>query len=203
MSIATAPATAAPAGTKVERWTRLSIVFAAGTIGLIVILALRPYWFGPKTTEKLTELFVLVILAAMWNALAGYAGLVSVGQQAFIGLGAYAVIVFTDHGINGYVAMVLAALFAGLISLPTSLIVFRLRGGQFAIGMWVVAEVFRLLVTNDQSIGGGTGRSLTALNVYSPADRQAYTYWVALAFMAVLIAISFVMLRGRLGASLQ
>ena len=65
------------------------------------------------------------------------------------------------------------------------------------------SEVFRLLVTNDQSIGGGTGRSLTALNVYSPADRQAYTYWVALAFMAVLIAISFVMLRGRLGASLQ
>jgi len=38
-----------------------------------------------------------------------------------------------------------------------SLLVFRLRGSQFAIGMWVVAEVFRLLVTNDQSIGGGTG----------------------------------------------
>ena len=191
------------ADVKVQRWTAASVSFTAGTVILLVLLALVPYWFGPNTTEKLTELFVLIILAAMWNALAGYAGLVSVGQQAFIGLGAYAVIVFTDHGINGYVAMVLAALFAGLISLPTSLIVFRLRGGQFAIGMWVVAEVFRLLVTNDQSIGGGTGRSLTALNVYSPADRQAYTYWVALAFMAVLIAISFVMLRGRLGASLQ
>src|SRR5881275_1787521 len=129
MSIATAPAKAAPAGTKVERWTRLSIVFAAGTIGLIVILALVPYWFGPSTTEKLTELFVLIILAAMWNALAGYAGLVSIGQQAFIGIGAYAVIVFTDHGMNGYVAVVLGALFCGLVSLPTSWLVFRLRGG--------------------------------------------------------------------------
>jgi branched-chain amino acid transport system permease protein len=191
------------AGVKVQRWTPVSATFTGATVLLLVLLALVPYWFGPDITEKLTELFVLIILAAMWNALAGYAGLVSVGQQAFIGLGAYAVIVFTDHGINGYVAMFLAALFAGLVSLPTSLLVFRLRGGQFAIGMWVVAEIFRLLVTNDQSIGGGTGRSLTALNVYAPADRQAYTYWVALAFMAVLIAVAFVMLRGRLGASLQ
>jgi branched-chain amino acid transport system permease protein len=188
---------------RIQRWTRISVLFSAGTVGLIVVLALVPFWFGPNTTEKLTELFVLIILAAMWNALAGYAGLVSVGQQAFIGIGAYAVIVLTDHGINGYLAVVLAALFAGLVSLPTSLLVFRLRGGQFAIGMWVVAEVFRLLVTNDQSIGGGTGRSLDALNVYAPADRQAYTYWLALALMSALIIVGFVLLRSRLGASLQ
>ena len=84
-----------------------------------------------------------------------------------------------------------------------SLLVFRLRGGQFAIGMWVVAEVFRLLVTNDQSVGGGTGRSLTGLNVYDPATRQAYTYWVALAFMAIVLIAAFVLLRSRLGSSLQ
>jgi branched-chain amino acid transport system permease protein len=188
---------------RVVRWTRVAIAFAAGTCGLLVALAFVPYVFGPGTTEKLTELFVLIILAAMWNALAGYGGLVSVGQQAFIGIGAYAVIVLTDHGINGYLAVVLAALFAGVVSLPTSLLVFRLRGGQFAIGMWVVAEVFRLLVTNDSSLGGGTGKSLTALNGYAPADRQAYTYWVALAVMAALIVTGFVLLRSRLGASLQ
>jgi branched-chain amino acid transport system permease protein len=203
MSAVTAPAETESPQTKVQRWTRLSLAFAAGTVGLVVLLALVPFWFGPNTTEKLTELFVLIILAAMWNALAGYAGLVSVGQQAFIGIGAYAVIVFSDHGVNGYVAVVLAALFCGLVSLPTSLLVFRLRGGQFAIGMWVVAELFRLLVTNDQSLGGGTGRSLNVLNVYSPADRQAYTYWVALALMAALILVGFVLLRSRLGTSLQ
>ncbi len=69
--------------------------------------------------------------------------------------------------------------------------------------MWVVAELFRLLVTNDQSVGGGTGRSLDVLNVYSPADRQAYTYWVALALMAILMAVTLVLLRSRLGSSLQ
>ncbi len=188
---------------KVQRWTPLSVAFSAMCAVLLVLLALLPYGFGPNTTEKLTELFVLIILAAMWNALAGYAGLVSVGQQAFIGIGAYAVIVLTNHGINGYLAVPLAALFCGVVSLPTSLLVFRLRGGQFAIGMWVVAEVFRLLVTNDASLGGGTGTSLDVLNVYAPADRQAYTYWVALACMTVLVVLGFVLLRSRLGTALQ
>jgi branched-chain amino acid transport system permease protein len=188
---------------KVERWTPVSRVAAGATLVALVVLALIPYMFTEQVTSKLSELFVLIILAGMWNALAGYAGLVSVGQQAFIGIGAYTTIVLAEHGFNAYVACVLAALFAGVVSLPVSLLVFRLRGGQFAIGMWVVAEVFRLLVTNNSSVGGGTGRSLTALNVYDPATRQAYTYWLALAFMAVLLGFSFVLLRSRTGASLQ
>ncbi len=188
---------------KVERWTPVSRVFAGATVVVLVVLALVPYMFTEQVTSKLSELFVLIILAGMWNALAGYAGLVSVGQQAFIGIGAYATIVLAEHGVNAYVACALAALFAGVVSLPVSLLVFRLRGGQFAIGMWVVAEVFRLLVINNSSVGGGTGRSLTALNVYDPATRQAYTYWLALAFAAILLGVSFVLLRSRTGSSLQ
>ena len=201
---ATATATAAPAAAPtVHRWTRTSRTFVTAAGVLLVLLAFIPFAFTQNTTEKLTELFVLIIIAAMWNVLAGYAGLVSVGQQAFIGIGAYGTIVFADQGMNPFVGAVLAALVAGVISLPVSLLVFRLRGGQFAIGMWVVAEVFRLLVTNEESLGAGTGRSLTSLNVYDPATRQAYTYWIALAFMALLLFLSFVLLRSRLGASLQ
>jgi branched-chain amino acid transport system permease protein len=193
----------AAATPSVHRWTRASRTFVSGAGVLLVLLAFIPFAFTQNTTEKLTELFVLIIIAAMWNVLAGYAGLVSVGQQAFIGIGAYGTIVFAEQGINPFVSAILAALVAGALSMPVSLLVFRLRGGQFAIGMWVVAEVFRLLVTNDQSVGGGTGRSLTGLNVYDPATRQAYTYWVALAFMALFVILGFVLLRSRLGASLQ
>ena len=187
----------------VHRWTPVARAFATAMLALGVVLALIPFLFTQTTSEKLTELFVLVILAVMWNVLAGFGGLVSVGQQAFIGIGAYATIVCADHGINPFIGAVLAALFAGVLSLPVSLLVFRLRGGQFAIGMWVIAEVFRLLVTNNDSLGGGTGKSLTGLNIYDPATRQAYTYWVALAFMAILIFLGFVLLRSRLGSSLQ
>ena len=75
----------------------------------------------------------------------------------------------------------LAALVAGALSMPVSLLVLRLRGGQFAIGMWVVAEVFRAAGrSNDQSVGGGTGRSLTGSTSTTRPRAQAYTYWLAL-----------------------
>jgi branched-chain amino acid transport system permease protein len=78
-----------------------------------------------------------------------------------------------------------------------------LRGGQFAIGTWVVAEAFALFVGLDQSLGGGTGISLTGLDVYAPDRRQAYTYWLTLAMTVILIAAVYALLRTRLGASLQ
>jgi branched-chain amino acid transport system permease protein len=65
MTVAIPPVAASRAQTKVERWTRVSVAFAVATIVLVVLLALLPFWFGPNTTEKLTELFVLIILAAM------------------------------------------------------------------------------------------------------------------------------------------
>ncbi len=190
-------------GLKVERWTPLSAVATAGGVALLVALAFGPVLFGANALDNLTELYVYVILAAMWNALAGYAGLVSVGQQAFFGLGAYAAVQLTNHGVNVWLALALAGLAAGAISLPTSFFVLWLRGGEFAIGMWVVAEVFHLLVNLDHSVGGVTGTSLIALSSYDPVERRRYTYWLALASMAVLLAAVFVLLRSRLGASMQ
>ena len=142
---------------------------------------------GRTRPQKLTTLLILVLLAAMWNALAGYGGLVSVGQQAFIGLGAYGTVWLVNHGVNPYLAMVVATLFCGAISLPVSFLVLRFRGAQFAIGMWVVAEVAAILVSFDQSLGAGTGTSLIELNYYSPGARQEYTYWLTLGMTAFFL----------------
>ena len=88
----------------------------------------------------------MLALAQYWNLLAGYAGLVSVGQQAFVGLGGYLAV--RAHaswaGSTRSLAILLAGIVAGLLAMPTALVVFRLRGAYFAIGTWVVAEVFRL-----------------------------------------------------------
>jgi branched-chain amino acid transport system permease protein len=173
---------------KVERWTPLSIAATGAAAVLLLALAFGPAVLGANALDNLTELYVYVILAAMWNALAGYAGLVSVGQQAFFGLGAYATVQLTNHGLNVWLALAVAGIAAGAVSLPTSFFVLWLRGGEFAIGMWVVAEVFHLLVNLDDSVGGVTGTSLLALNSYDAVDRRRYTYWLALASMAVLLA---------------
>ncbi len=98
-----------PSGISVARWETSSRAFTGASAGLLVLLALVPLGFGPNTTNKLTQLFILVILAVMWNALAGFAGLVSVGQQAFIGIGAYSTVLLADTaGVNAYLAVVLS-----------------------------------------------------------------------------------------------
>jgi branched-chain amino acid transport system permease protein len=187
----------------VQRWTRAAVISVAGVVALVVLLAFVPLVLSANTTLKLTTLFIYVILAAMWNALAGYAGLVSVGQQAFFGLGAYAAIRLADHGVGVYLALVLGALLAGAVSVPLSAFMLRLGGGEFAIGMWVVAEVCLGLVVLDKLVHGLTGTSLIAINAYGPGAQREYNYWFALGAAVVLLAVLFVLLRSRTGASLQ
>src|SRR5437762_665313 len=137
-------AVAAPA--RVERWTPVSASFTAGLAAPLALLAFAPLVLGENSLDNLIQLYFLVILAIMWNALAGYGGLVSVGQQAFIGIGAYAVVFLSvQHSVNPYLAMLLATLIGGAISIPLAAVMLWLRGGAFAIGMWVVAEVFAIL----------------------------------------------------------
>jgi branched-chain amino acid transport system permease protein len=190
-------------GFRVERWDRVSIGATAAVAIVVPLLALAPVALGANGVDKLTTLFVYLILAGMWNALAGYAGLVSVGQQAFFGLGAYFTIQLSNHGVGVYASIFLAALLAGLVSIPTSLFVLRLRAGVFAIGTWVVAEAFHLLVNLDHSVGGVTGTSFSALNSFSAGDRREYNYWATLGVSVALLLITFVLLRSRTGASLQ
>ncbi len=196
----------APGGGRVERWSPLSAAFTSALVLLVVVLGFAPVLFSQGTLDNLIELYFLVILALMWNALAGYGGLVSVGQQAFVGIGAYAVVYLSvQHSMNPYLAMAVATAVGAGISVPVAAVVLWLRGGAFAIGTWVVAEVFAILVSLDAALGGGTGTSaVLAFNLrYSPDQRLRDTYWFALGAAAVLLLVLFVLLRSRLGASLQ
>ena len=185
---------------------RSSLASRIGSGALVVIgLALFgvPQVFGTNIVQQLTSLLILLILAVMWNALAGYAGLVSVGQQAFIGFGAYGTIFITQQGVQPYLAMIFAAISSAALAVVLSLFVLRLRGGRFAVGTWVVAETIALLLALDQGMGGGTGISLRGLNVYPRQVRTAYTYWLTLGFTILLLLILFLLLRNRAGVGLQ
>ena len=187
----------------VERWTRESRLALAAAAIAAVLLAFGPLWLDANAIDRLTTLFVYVILAVMWNALVGYCGLVSIGQQAFFGLGAYFAVRLADSGVSVYPSLLLAAIVVGALALPLSAMMLRLKGGEFAIGMWVVAELAHLLVNLDTLINGETGTSLIALNAYAIDQRRAFTYWSAFAAMAGLLAIVFLLLRGPTGAAIQ
>ncbi len=187
----------------VERWTRESAVFGVAVAIIVVALAAAPLVGSANVVDKLTTLFVYVILASMWNALAGYAGLVSVGQQAFFGIGAYFAIQLSVHGFPAYPSLIAGAVGAALLAVPISFFMLRLRGGEFSIGMWVLAEALHLLVNQDPLIQGETGTSMISLNAFTHEQRLATNYWLALASMLVLLGAIFVLLRSPFGASIQ
>lgn len=187
---------------QVSRAVRSSRV--SGIIGLVVVgvLFAMPYIVFSDVTDTLVNFFVLLVLASMWNLLAGFGGLVSIGQQAYVGIGAYTTLVFAEMGIQIFVAIVLAALTCAVVAIPTSLLAFRLRGDYFAVGTWVIAEVYRLVIVRIPELGGPSGRSLGALADIDPALRGAMTYWAALALAAMTVFGCYLLLRGRIGLAL-
>jgi branched-chain amino acid transport system permease protein len=131
-----------------------------------------------------------------------------VGQQAYVGLGAYLLFSLTILlGVPPLIAIPLAAVIAALLSLPVAALIFRLRGHYFAIGTWIVAEVFRLLASQVSVLGGGSGTSLPVGIVTSIASnrqmREFLIYWIALALMVGILIAIILLLRSRYGLALR
>jgi branched-chain amino acid transport system permease protein len=192
---------------RIEAGRRASRVAAAAAFVVFLLLALLPAFAGRNLIQDLIFLFYMLALAQCWNLLAGYAGLISVGQQAFVGLGGYILFALTLLvGIDPLLSIPLAGVVCALAALPTALIVFRLRGAYFAIGTWVVAEVFRLLASQMSALGGGSGISLPSSIVLAMAPtrtlREFEIYWLALALTVIVLAGMFALLRSRYGLAL-
>jgi branched-chain amino acid transport system permease protein len=180
---------------------------ALGAIGFVA-LAAAPWWGGRDDLQLLSEIYAYVALASLWNLLAGYAGLVSVGQQAYVGLGAYTLFALAIlFGVSPLWSIPLAGVVAAGLSIPVALLVFRLRGHYFAIGTWIIAEVFRLTASQVSALGGGSGTSLPAAMVIAIAPtrqlRDFTLYWIALALAAAVLALIVWLLRSRYGLALK
>jgi branched-chain amino acid transport system permease protein len=178
-------------------------VFAAA----IVVMATAPFLFGANHLVLLTEFMSMLVLAIMWNLLAGYADIVTVGQHAYVGVGAYAFFGFAAlAGLDPYLSILLAGIVALAIAVPTMILVFRLRTAYLAIGTWVVAELLMLAAGKLDAWGGGSGTSLPISIVLSfgraRGDRLATIYWLAFGLAAVAMAVTYFLLRSRIGVGL-
>jgi branched-chain amino acid transport system permease protein len=191
VSLATESTARPAAGFRVTRSRRNVTWTGAGALIVVVVLALFPYIVYSGTTTIMVQAFIVLTLASMWNLLAGYAGLVSVGQQAFVGLGAYFVLILAIHGASPFAALPVAAVGCGVAALPMWWLVSRLRSGYFAIATWVLAATIMLIIERFSSIGGGTGMPLPGVAGLSPAVLTAYTYWAGLAVAVLALAASY------------
>ena len=173
----------------------------------VLLLAAGPWFLGTAELKLLTEFFCLLVLALMWNLLAGYADIVTVGQHAFVGVGAYAFYGFAAlGGVDPYAAILLSGMVALLFALPAMAVVFRLRAAYLAVGTWVVAEVLMLIAGKLTDFGGGSGVSLpvAVVKVFGARadERYATIYWMAFALAVAAFASIYLLLRSRIGLGL-
>lgn len=202
----------------VQTRTRASGI--AGLIGATVLIGLvcLPLFASRSLIQDMFLILTMLVLAQFWNLLAGYGGLVSIGQQAFVGMGAYTLFgVVILGGVDPVAAILFSGLGALIVAIPTAFFAFRLNGAYFAIGTWVIAEVVRLLVAQWKTLGGGTGTSLPReatremwfvegieilLGVGAAAARDILAYWLALFLAVATIGGIYWLLRTRRGLAL-
>ena len=192
---------------RIERSTEISRLFAAFGLLLLLFLITAPFYLGRSELYLLVEIFSYLALASLWNLLAGYTGLVSIGQQAFVGLGGYVLFALTIFfRIPAIVAVLAAGMVAALLAVPTTWVIFRLKGAYFAIGTWVVAEVYRLVFAQVSALGAGSGTSLPIEVVQSIAPtrvaRDNLIYWTGLGLVVAVLAVTYLILRSRWGLAL-
>jgi branched-chain amino acid transport system permease protein len=192
---------------RVERSTRVSRLFAVVSFAFLAALLAMPWWGDAGDMRLAAEMAYYLALAQLWNLLAGYAGLVSVGQQAYVGIGGYTLAYLTTVlNVDVYKAVLAAGLLAALLAIPVSFVVFRLRGAYFAVGTWVVAEVFALFASLIGVLGAGSGMSLTVsvMQEISPDrdGRDVILYLMSLAAALLVFAVVYMLLRSRHGLAL-
>jgi branched-chain amino acid transport system permease protein len=171
---------------------------------LVVVLAIFPLIGAPRSwLLYLFMFFIYLAMANMWNLLAGYSGLISLCQPAFIGLAGYTMVILTWVGVPYYLGIIGGAIVAAAFALLISIPVFRLRGIYFAIGTLVVPEALRIVFYLWKPVGGalsggGAGYMLRGTGGVTTTG----IYWLALVIGVASVLVMWIILRSRLGLGL-
>lgn len=169
-------------------------------VGGAVILATAPAVVDRYRLFVLATFLHYVLLAGSWNLLAGYAGLLSLGNYAFLGVGAYGVTLLLLHtGLPLVTALLGGALAATMFGVATYLPLFRLRGGYFAISTLLLGLVVQAIAVNSDALGASAGLSIPPALV---PDLVAQ-FRLALAGVVIFFITQWWLLRSRTGLFMQ
>jgi len=175
--------------------------------GLVFCLAL-PLLLGNAGLQTGLEFAIMLCLAVLWNLLAGFGGIVSIGQQVFVGVGGYTLFALVAlAGFPVMAALPCSLIVCAILALLAAPLLFRLRGPQFAIGSWVFAEILRLTLAQLPAMGGGSGMSLPAAAVFAISHIRSQRLMVFYLFSVVLALAVYVgtwaILKSRIGLALR
>jgi branched-chain amino acid transport system permease protein len=166
----------------------------------LAFLVTMPLWASRYIVNVGLLVCIYVTLASMWNLLAGYSGMVSLGQQMFIGLGGYTLAVSSMYfKIPIYLSVVFGGFMSAILAVIISRPVFRMKGVYFAIGSWVIAEALGICFSNWKYVKYGMGMFI------QPAYKLSMSgvYYAGVILCVCSVALVLVLLRSKLGLALM
>jgi ABC-type branched-subunit amino acid transport system ATPase component/ABC-type branched-subunit amino acid transport system permease subunit len=187
----------APAG---RRWLRPAVITAG-----VLVVALLPLASPGNTYLQTVAILtlLLVVTSSGWNVISGFAGYVSLGQSAFIGVGAYTVGLISLHlDISPFVLAPLGGLGAVVVAALLGVVAMRTRGHAFVIITIAFLFLMQALALNLPKITGGSAGLTLPLPTWS-RDLGELPFLYAMLVLAVLaVALAAWVRRSKLGAGL-
>jgi len=150
-----------------------------------ILVLVAPLFLDRGMLNDLWQLALAVILASAWNLLGGFAGQVSLGYSAFLGIGAYTTVLLSLKGVDPFLTLPLGAILAAVFSVIIGLPAFRLRGPYFTIATIGVAEAVRVCASSVSFTGGSSGLRMPAGSFNFNLN---YFSMVVLAILVVAVA---------------
>jgi len=169
-------------------------------IAALVFLTTFPLWADKFLIGAMILIFIYLACSEMWSFMAEHAGMVSIGQQTFIGLGGYGLAIFAMlQGLPIWASIIITAVLGAIVAAALSVPLLRLRGIYFTIGSWIAAEIFLLFFNSWEYVGAGKGL------IFRPAFALSTTeiYYAALAVALISIFTFYYMYHSKLGYGLR
>jgi branched-chain amino acid transport system permease protein len=127
-------------------------------LAMLVAAAIFPWLGGSFFTRLGIEALLLGTVALSVDILLGYAGLLSLGQAAYFGLGAYIAALLYLHVTQSFwLVWLAAAASVAFFSLVLGAVAIRAKGVYFALITFGVAEILSKIAHNTRAIGGSDG----------------------------------------------
>ncbi len=163
---------------------------------LVLLLAGITGFPGNNILRYGFRIFLYITIGEMWNLLSGYAGMTSLGQQAFIGLSGYSLaLATTKYGLPFPLGFVSGLIISFAFAFVLSFLLLRIDGMYFAITTWVVAEALGTLFMSMTYVNRGAGMTITA----TPYPKIGVLYVMALILCALSLVTVVELLKSKLG----
>jgi branched-chain amino acid transport system permease protein len=173
----------------------------------VAMLAALPWVVGSYLVTVMIFIFFYAYLGQAWNIVGGYAGQLSAGHAAFVGIGGYASALLSMRlGLSPWIGMWIGGVLAAALGAVIGYLGFRfgLRGFYFVLLTVAFAEICRVIALNVDAVGGALGLYITFTGnprQFQFQDNRAY-YYVALVLMIAATAVVREIERRRFGAYL-